>query len=70
MIGNAEAQICVMACSKSPEGASRRTMQAIMDELIRLEVVYYIPESIICDVMKKKRLTMACKGMVHPGDTY
>ncbi len=40
--GEVEARICAIACSEPPEGASRWTMQAIADELIRLEVVDYI----------------------------
>lgn len=35
--GEVEARICTIACSQPHEGASRWTMQAIADELIRLE---------------------------------
>ena len=52
--GDVEARICAIACSEPPEGASRWTMQAIADELIRLEVVDYITDSTICEVMKKE----------------
>lgn len=55
--GDVEARICAIACSKPPSGASRWTMQAIADELIRLEVVDYITDSTICDVMKKTKLS-------------
>lgn len=54
--GEIEAQICMIACSKPPEGRSRWTMQLIADELIRLEVVDYITDSAVCNVMKKTRL--------------
>ena len=54
--GDVEARICAIACSEPPEGASRWTMQAIADELIRLEVVDYITDSIICEVMKKNEI--------------
>ena len=54
--GDVEAQICTIACSQPPEGASRWTMQAIADELIRLEVVDYITDSTVCEVMKKMKL--------------
>lgn len=64
--GDVEARICAIACSEPPTGDSRWTMQAIADELIRLEVVDYITDSTICDVMKKRNQAMACKGMVHP----
>lgn len=53
--GDVEAQICAIACSEPPEGKSRWTMQAIADELIRLEVVDYITDSTVCEVMKKTR---------------
>ncbi len=53
--GEVEAEICVIACSKPPEGRSRWTMQLIADELIRLEVVEYITDSTVCEVMKKTR---------------
>jgi len=51
--GEIEARICAIACSDPPEGRSRWTMQLIADELIRLEVVDYITDSTICDVLKK-----------------
>lgn len=54
--GDVEARICAIACSEPPEGTTRWTMQAIADELIRLEVVDYITDSTICDVMKKTNL--------------
>ena len=53
--GDVEARICAIACSEPPEGASRWTIQAIADELIRLEVVDYITDSTICEVMKKTK---------------
>lgn len=54
--GEVEAMICSIACSTPPEGSSRWTMQAIADELIRLEIVDYITDSTVCNVMKKTRL--------------
>ena len=54
--GEIEARICALACSEPPDGRSRWTMQAIADELIRLEVVDYITDSTVCEVMKKTRL--------------
>ena len=53
--GEVEAQMCVIACSKPPEGKSKWTMQAIADELIRLEVVDYITDTTVCEVMKKTK---------------
>ena len=53
--GDVEARICTIACSEPPEGTSRWTMQAIADELIRMEVVDYITDSTICEVMKKTK---------------
>lgn len=55
--GDVEAKICMIACSDAPEGCSRWTMQAIADELIRLEIVDYITDSTICEVMKKTKLS-------------
>lgn len=55
--GDVEAQLCAIACSTPPQGHSRWTMQAIADELIRLEVVDYITDSTVCDVMKKTKLS-------------
>ena len=60
-----EARICAIACSEPPEGAFHWTLQAIADELIRLEVVDYITDSTICEVMKKRNQAVACKGMMH-----
>lgn len=53
--GDVEARICAIACSQPPQGASRWTMQAIADELIRLEVVDYITDTTVCEVMKKTK---------------
>ena len=53
--GDVEARICTIACSDPPKGVSRWTMQAIADELIRLNVVDYITDSTICEVMKKTK---------------
>jgi len=55
--GEVEAKICVIACSAPPEGRSRWIMQMIADELIRLEVVDYITDSTVCEVMKKTKLS-------------
>jgi transposase len=55
--GEVEARICAIACSDPPEGRSRWTMQLIADELIRLEVVEYITDSTVCEVMKKTKLS-------------
>ena len=55
--GEVEAQLCVIACSDPPEGCSRWTMQMIADELMRLEVVDYITDSTVCEVMKKMNLS-------------
>ena len=55
--GEVEARICAIACSEPPDGRSRWTMQMIADELIRLEVVEYITDSTVCEVMKKTKLS-------------
>lgn len=56
--GEVEAWICTIACSKPPQGRSRWTMQLIADELIRLEVVEYITDSTVCEVVKKTKLSL------------
>ena len=53
--GDVEARICAIACSEPPKGTTRWTMQAIADEVIRLEVVDYITDTTICKVMKKTK---------------
>ena len=53
--GDVEARICTIACSNPPKGTSRWSMQAIANELIRLEAVDYITDSTICEVMKKTK---------------
>ena len=55
--GEIEARICAIACFKPPKGRSRWTLQMIADELIRLEVVDYITDSTVCEVMKKTKLS-------------
>ncbi len=55
--GEVEAQICKIACSNPPVGRSRWTIQLIADELIRLEIVDYITDTTVCEVMKKTKLS-------------
>ena len=62
--GEIEARICAIACSEPPQGRSRWTMQAIADELIRLEVVDSITDSTVCEVMKK---TKSSRGSLKNG---
>ena len=62
--GEVEAKICMIACSEPPDGRSGWTMQMIADELIRLEVVDYITDSTVCEVMKKTKLS---RGSVNSG---
>jgi hypothetical protein len=62
--GEIEAKICMIACSNPPSGRSHWTMQMIADELIRLDIVDYITDSTICNVMKKTRLS---RGVVSNG---
>ena len=57
--GDIEARICAIACSNPPEGRSRWTMQLIADEIIRLEIVDYITDSTICEVLKKRNQAVA-----------
>jgi len=54
--GDIEARICAIACSKPPEGRSRWTMQLIADEVIRLEILDYVTDTTICEVLKKNEI--------------
>jgi hypothetical protein len=51
-----KAHICAIACSQPPEGRSRWTMQTIADKLIQLNVIDYITDTTVCEVMKKTKL--------------
>jgi hypothetical protein len=62
--GCVEAKICMIACSDPPEGRSSWTMQMIADELIRLEIVDYITDTTVCEVMKK---TKSNRGLMNNG---
>ena len=53
--GDIEARICAIACSQPPEGRSGWTMQMIADELIKLEIVEYITDSTVCEILKKTK---------------
>lgn len=55
--GDVGAKICIIACSDASGGCTRWTMQAIADELVRLEVVDPISDSTVCRVMKKTNLS-------------
>ena len=55
--GDIEARIVAIACSQAPEGRSRWTLKMIADEIIRLEVVEYISDSTVCEVLKKTNLS-------------
>ncbi len=59
--GEVEAQLTLIACSDAPEGKTRWTMQMIADEPIRLEVVDYITDTTVCEVMKKTKSSRASK---------
>lgn len=53
-------------CSSHPAGSSCWTLQAIADELLRLEPVDSNTDSTICNVIKQWNQAMACKGVVYP----
>ena len=69
--GDIEARILTITCSQPPEGFSRWTMKMIADELIRLEVVDYISDSTVCEVLKKTRLNhgKSLNGVSHRNQT-
>jgi len=51
--GELEAHITRIACSQSPEGTSRWTLQLIANELVRLEVIDCISTTTVGKVLKK-----------------
>lgn len=53
--GDIEARIVAIACSDPPEGRSSWTLKLIAGELIRLEVVDYISDTTVGEVLKKTR---------------
>ena len=55
--GDIEAWICAISCSEPPDGRSRWTLKMISNELMRLEVVEYISDSTVCEVLKKTKLS-------------
>jgi hypothetical protein len=55
--GDVEARIIATVCSNPPDGRSNWTCQLIADEMIRLEVVDYITDSTIHNVLKKTNLS-------------
>ena len=66
--GDVEAKICTIACSDPPEGVSRWTMQAIADELIRLEDVFMISEPLAGrreTVVTQTRTTLDFAGILQ-----
>jgi hypothetical protein len=68
--GEIEARMIAIACSEPPEGRSRWTMQMIADELIRLEVVEYITDGTVCEILKKTKLSRGwSKNGVSPQQT-
>lgn len=54
--GDVEAHICAIACSNPPEGRSDWTLKLIANELIKLEVVDYISDTTVGEVLKKTKL--------------
>ena len=54
--GAAEAKLSTIACSQTPDGRSRWTLQMLADKLLQMEVVDSISNSTICRTMKKTRL--------------
>jgi transposase len=53
--GEVEARLIAIACSSPPAGRSDWTLKLIAEELIRLEVVDYISDTTVGNVMKKTK---------------
>jgi len=54
--GDIEARIVAIACSNPPDGRSSWTLKLIANELITLEVVDYISDTTVGEVLKKTKL--------------
>ena len=63
--GEGEARLVSLACSDSPEGRSRWTLQLLADKLVELEVVESISHECVRQVLKKHHQTLAKKNVVH-----
>jgi hypothetical protein len=55
--GNVEAHMITIACSPTPEGRDRWTLQMIADELVRLEIVESISDTAVYNTLKKTNLS-------------
>lgn len=51
--GSGEAQLVALACSQTPDGRKRWTMQMLKERLIELQIVPSIDEATICRTLKK-----------------
>ncbi|MCA9218530.1 MAG: helix-turn-helix domain-containing protein [Planctomycetales bacterium] len=51
--GEMEARLIKIVCSSPPDGRSRRTLQVLADELVRLEIVHSISDTTVGSVQKK-----------------
>jgi endonuclease III len=58
-----EALICTIACSNLTDSTSRWAMQAIADGVIHLEVVDYIIDSTVCEIIKNWTLYIPAAGL-------
>ena len=66
--GEVEAHIVAIACSESPEGRERWTLQLIADELVKLGVVESISDTAISNTLKKTNLSPGrIKNGAYPG---
>jgi transposase len=65
--GEGEAKLVKLACSDSPEGRSRWTLQLLADKLVELDVVESISQECVRQVLKKHHQTLAKTDVVHTG---
>jgi transposase len=63
--GEGEAKLVSLACSDSPEGRSRWTLQLLADKLVELDVVESISQECVRQVLKKHHQTLAKTDVVH-----
>lgn len=63
--GEGEAKLVSLACSDSPEGRARWTVQLLADKLVELDVVESISTECVRQVLKKHHQTVAKTDVVY-----
>lgn len=65
MDGKVEAKLVALCCSKPPQGQQRWTLQLLVDELCRLEVVTSVCRETVRRCLKKSSQAVENKTVLH-----